>query len=424
MQESALYERWQQLARNGETIRYGGHTLQVLQSGRLNTARGPDFRSARFRLDGIVFQGDVECHLNFQDWYRHQHHLDPAFADVLLHVVNTNNSASATVTHTQSPLPIPTISLPAPTKQITMQSCPIAPAHISLISDLALKRLRLKEHFFQSRMQSASAEQIFYEYFLRALGYSANNDAFQLLAQRLPWSWLSRQSAPDSVFAVYAGTAGFLSSPSDDDFVLKLKNKYRRQIPFLDVAPLAQSVWQFAGVRPFNHPHFRLAAWVHLLFQTSESPFRFLYQILSRRLPIQQAAAQVYDFLRIPCPEYWQTHYGFGLTRRSGKARYFFGRARMDELLVNLILPMFSAIAQSSGSYGFYRYLESFYQQLPARVGYSRFKRLKQTVFQKRQPTLALYQGLFYLEEYYCRTRKCSGCPVQRQSESGAIELK
>ena len=89
----------------------------------------------------------------------------------------------------------------------------------------------------------------------------------------------------------------------------------------------------------------------------------------------------------------------------------------MGELLVNLILPLFSALATNSGSLGFSRYLEDFFLQVPARGGYSRFRQLNGTLFQKKQPTLALYQGLFYLDAYYCRARKCAICPLKQKSE-------
>ena len=416
MQESALYERWQYLALSGDTIRCGGRTLQVLQSGHLNTARGPDFRSARFRLDGVVFQGDVECHLKYQDWYRHQHHLDPAFADVLLHIVDGSGTVFPPVQHEQSAVSIPTFPLPASTKVSLLPPCVIGEAHLPLLSELALKRFHLKTHLFQSLLQSLSAEQIFYEYFMRGLGYSANSGAFQLLAQRLPWSWLSRQSHQDMVCAAYAGTAGFLPQISSDSYCSKLFAYFRRQHSFLDTAPLDRHIWQFAGVRPYNHPHFRLAGWVHLLYSRPETPFHRVYQILSKRLPFTEAYSQLKKYLRVPCPSYWQNHYGFGLKRRSGKARYFLGPARISELLINLILPLFSALAERSGSYGFVRYCEAFYQQLPAQESYAGLKHFSLPAFQKGLAALALYQGLFYLEEYYCRSQKCSICPVNQLS--------
>ncbi len=423
MQESVLYERWQQLALSGETIHYGGRSLQVLQSGRLNTARGPDFRSARFRLDGVVFQGDVECHLKYQDWYHHQHHLDPAFADVLLHIVNASGTALPPVHHEQSAISIPTIPLPVPTANPLQRPCSIRAADLPLLNDLALKRLRLKEHLFQSLLQSFSVEQIFYEYFLRALGYSANSGAFQLLARRLPWSWLSRQSRQDTVCAVYAGTAGFLPYSSSDKIILKLSTCYKREHSFLDAAPLDSSIWQFAGIRPSNHPHFRLAGWVHFFFSLPETPFQIVRQILSSRLPFKQAYAQLQAYLHVPCPPYWQTHYGFGLQRHSGKARSFLGPSRIGELLINLILPLFRALAQGSGSHGFVRYLENFYLYLPAYSGYTYFKQFKLPVFQNERPTLALYQGLFYLEEYYCRTGKCAVCPLNQETGDSRPEI-
>ena len=354
----------------------------------------------------------MECHLKYQDWYYHQHHLDPAFADVLLHIVAGSGTTFPSVQHQQSADSIPTISLPDSIKKGPTQTCSVEATHFPLLTRLALKRFHLKEHLFQTLLQSLSAEQIFYEYFMRGLGYSANSGAFQLLAQRLLWSWLSRQSQRDTVCAVYAGMAGFLSGSSCDKTILNLNNCFERKRPFLDAAPLNNDIWQFAGIRPYNHPHFRLAGWVHLFFRHPEHPYQIIRQILSARLPFKQALEQLQTYLRVPCPAYWQTHYGFGLTRRPGKARYFLGPARIAELLINLILPFFSALANSSDSYGFSRYLEDFYQQIPAYGSYTSFERFNLLVSQKGLPTLALYQGLFYLESYYCRAQKCGICPL------------
>jgi hypothetical protein len=65
----------------------GGDTVEILDKGQLNSYGGPDFTDARIRLAGIVWYGSIELHLHSNHWYQHGHHRDPAYNNVVLHVV-------------------------------------------------------------------------------------------------------------------------------------------------------------------------------------------------------------------------------------------------------------------------------------------------------------------------------------------------
>jgi hypothetical protein len=65
----------------------GKQTVRVLETGKLNTDGGPDFRDAIVRLDGTTFYGDVEIHRTLVDWRLHGHFKDPRYNKVILHVV-------------------------------------------------------------------------------------------------------------------------------------------------------------------------------------------------------------------------------------------------------------------------------------------------------------------------------------------------
>ena len=71
-----------------------GKSVQIFDQGTLNTSNGPDFLNAKIAIDGIVWYGDVELHLQSNGWKNHNHHLDKAFNKVVLHVVidHTNQS--------------------------------------------------------------------------------------------------------------------------------------------------------------------------------------------------------------------------------------------------------------------------------------------------------------------------------------------
>jgi hypothetical protein len=65
----------------------GGAVVEILDFGQWNTGSGPDFSMARVRIDNTTWAGNIEMHLSASDWHRHGHSDDPAYANVILHVV-------------------------------------------------------------------------------------------------------------------------------------------------------------------------------------------------------------------------------------------------------------------------------------------------------------------------------------------------
>ncbi|MXZ47254.1 MAG: DUF2851 family protein [Chloroflexi bacterium] len=64
----------------------------LLRAGRAGRGPGPDVREAAFGgPDGVVLCGDVEVHLAASDFVHHGHLGDPAYADVVLHLVWTDD---------------------------------------------------------------------------------------------------------------------------------------------------------------------------------------------------------------------------------------------------------------------------------------------------------------------------------------------
>ena len=61
--------------------------LVVVRAGQRNTNSGPDFLFAQLQLDKMTWAGHVEMHIKSSDWYAHNHHIDKAYDNVILHVV-------------------------------------------------------------------------------------------------------------------------------------------------------------------------------------------------------------------------------------------------------------------------------------------------------------------------------------------------
>ena len=88
---------WATTVRRGTRLALtDGRTVEVLSPGVLNREAGPDFSHVCLRTDpgslfGRELAGDVEMHLLAGDWNRHGHHTDPAYAAVVLHVVEVDD---------------------------------------------------------------------------------------------------------------------------------------------------------------------------------------------------------------------------------------------------------------------------------------------------------------------------------------------
>ena len=241
------------------------------------------------------------------------------------------------------------------------------------------------------------------------LGFGGNENGFRLLAARLPWSWfyrfVSRQPLR-SVEAVCLGQAGLLSGLSGYGQTLSaLFQVFQSELEF---SPLPNDIWHYSGVRPANYPDFRLAGWSHL-YHRQPNLFTSLYALLMQRLPLQKLQAAINRYFHIICSDYWQSHYR--LNEETHKShRICFGKARITEFLINLIIPLAHALARRNGSIGFIEYLESYYAHIRLPETYSQLK--KQFPSFARNRSAMIIQGLLYARQSYCTKGACTRCPL------------
>src|SRR5206468_12366886 len=88
MTERLLQFIWQfQYFNLGELRLVSGESLQVIFPGNFNTNQGPDFLEARIKIGDTTWAGNIELHLDEDDWIRHAHQEDPNFQNVILHVI-------------------------------------------------------------------------------------------------------------------------------------------------------------------------------------------------------------------------------------------------------------------------------------------------------------------------------------------------
>ncbi len=90
MKEVEFIKWWKNLAGekiflknlNGKEV-----SLLIIYPGEFSSNNGPDFQNACIKLNNKLLKGDVEFHLKAVDWFKHNHHLDPEYNNVVLHIV-------------------------------------------------------------------------------------------------------------------------------------------------------------------------------------------------------------------------------------------------------------------------------------------------------------------------------------------------
>src|SRR3989337_3535283 len=92
MNESFLHYIWQFQYFDKKELRSStGEDITIFNPGFKNTHAGPDFYNAKLKLDNIEWAGSVEIHIYSSGWREHKHQDDPAYENVVLHVVWEEN---------------------------------------------------------------------------------------------------------------------------------------------------------------------------------------------------------------------------------------------------------------------------------------------------------------------------------------------
>jgi Protein of unknown function (DUF2851) len=428
MQEVDLYRLWEHYALKRQPLSWQGHTLRILSAGRLNTHQGPDYQAAYFEYNGVQYRGAVEMHLSLDDWYRHQHHLDPAYRDVQLHIIAEVPKKTSEVRHSMLAAGIPGFVFPITQQTLegsrhsACSSFYQVPQIKNVLQQLALDRLNYKVHVFQKELAPFSVHTLFYYSFFKALGYPFNKNIFEWLARRISIGLIDKyKSTTSNLLALYLGSAGFLDSDYTDPFAQNLKERYKKIYLNLNFSPLSIKRWQFAAVRPANHPEFRLAGWAALVTAHSTAQIFYLfYNLLEQRLPYKNLFTQLKQYMSIRPDGYWQAHYALSKPLANKHNNVYFGQDRIKEIITNLIIPLSMAYSHKNKNHGFMAYLEEFYLSIPGSCNYASIFRRKPWLmaYKKEWPVFNLGQAFLELEQGYCYVEKCAVCPLGRMPQT------
>ncbi|QQU03843.1 DUF2851 family protein [Myroides odoratus] len=393
--------------------------IRVIDPGQWSTLAGPDFFNAQVSIDGQMWAGNVEIHLQSSDWFRHHHEQDSRYDNVILHVVweydtpvfNSRGEEIPTLvvaTYVQPSILNQKERLFTPKATINCQSLlkeSLSPiAWFKWKETLYVERLEDKAIKIQLLLQETTNDwnQVLWCFLAKNFGLNINGDAFLSIAKALPIQILLKEG--DELLHIEAllfGMAGFLKEDPEeilDRYYWDLVKRWKFYQQKYQLQERNAKELHFFKLRPINFPTIRLA---QLAYWFYHQKYNFAVLLQARD------SKELKQLLQADVSPYWQEHYMFGKEGKRTTKRL--SNTFQELVLLNTIIPMQYVFACHKGSI----------EDVERIVEMSRQLKMESnaitTLFQKEGVSLENAfdsQAMIQLNKNYCVMNKCLSCAV------------
>ena len=319
---------------------------ELFHPGIRNRDAGPDFFNAKLRVGKTILVGNVELHFAASEWAKHRHDIDPAYDNVILHVVVQND---APVRHRVTHEPLRTCRMVLPDNLAPFEKGTDTPPLTRKealqwkeeCTALYQRRITEQARALRERLSSESIDNdegaLVRLLLLRYLGAKVNNEAFEQIARALPIRVVRKHTDhPDQLEALYFGTAGLLEDAAVDDYMRHLQEEWT----FLRAKynlPTLGGVVRKLRLRPAAFPHRRLALMAQLHYK---------HPSIEQQLGAVRTCSEAEKLLAVEPSEYWQYHYDFG--KSSAKPLGTISRNTAVVIILNVVMPYLWYLAEAN----------------------------------------------------------------------------
>ena len=310
---------------------------EVLHPGVRNRDAGPDFFAAKMRIGKLIHTGNVELHYAASEWKLHAHDTDPAYDNVILHVVVEDDMP---IIHRTTGKPILTCRMVLPEDCSLFEQNREGVTRLgNLLEDwekqsetLYRQRLSAQVDSLRERLHSKSINEdegaLIRLMLLRYLGARVNNEAFEQIARVLPLRVVRKHTDHlDQLEALYFGTAGLLNPAPEDEYMKHLQEEWNFLRAKYGLMCICGAVRKFR-LRPVAFPHRRLAHMAKLHYE---------HPSIEQQIAAVQTLDEVQSILAVAPSEYWQYHYDFG--KVTDKPLGSISRDTANVIILNVVLP-------------------------------------------------------------------------------------
>ncbi|WP_159473272.1 DUF2851 family protein [Chryseobacterium sp. 18068] len=389
-----------------------GDPVEILDFGRWNTDSGPDFLMARIKTKNIILAGNIELHVRSSDWIFHQHSKDPAYQNIILHVVFQNDVDIKDFADQN----IPTLELKdyidrnvfqkyenllkenqfIPCEKIfNINKIPIHFHEENLLKKLEQKSLEIEADL---QRHKNNYEAVMFHHLAYSFGLTVNALLFKQIAESIDFTIINKiRQNKTQLEALFFGVSGWLETPLDPQMKIWkrefdfLKAKYN--IPEIMIRP------KFLRLRPPNFPTIRLSQFADLYFQHQN--------LFSKIISAQNTNSLFEIFKEIQASDYWTDHFNFGKISSIYHPKVL-TKDFIELIILNTILPV---------KYAYHKHQNEnindeilfFYSEIQSEKN-SIIKEWKKLGLKTK--TSIESQSLIYHFKNYCKAKNCLNCSI------------
>ena len=415
MTEEFLHYLWKFRLVNKELQTRSGEPVTIIHPGEHNRDSGPDFLNARIRLGETVWAGNIEIHLNEYDWYRHNHHLDNAYSNVILHVVFEGNTLETTRFEERFPTVILQGQFPEsiyhryqdvlrnisriPCEKLIQDHDLFYFGHWS--SSLLVERLADKSTFWEKLLEINKFDwaETLHQGIARSFGLKINTLPFELLAKSLPLKIILKyKESPLFLESLAFGQAGMLNRDFPEEYPKSLRKEYDFLSQKHNLKPIDPSLWKFLRLRPSAFPTIRIAQWANLLQHAGQ----FFPTVIDC-----DGIESMERFFSPGTSKYWDDHFTFDKLSSFQPKR--FGESSVQMLIINTVAPFIYFYGDQKGLNNYKEKALALIEEIPgennAVINY--WKTLGLPVDNALKT-----QALMQLRSNYCDRKRCLECRI------------
>ncbi|RZJ54448.1 MAG: DUF2851 family protein [Flavobacterium sp.] len=389
-------------------------SLTILKIGEYLELSGPDFFNAQIIIGNQKWAGNVEIHLKSSDWYLHGHEKDPAYENVILHVVWEHDTEIFREDNTEIPVLIikdyvtPEIlnsyySLTNPKSWISCEK------ELAQIDDfvfgnwkerLFFERLERKSKFVYDLLEETNQdwEAVLFCFLAKNFGLNTNGNTFLQIAKSIPFSIIRKESFEiENLEALLFGSSGLLDADKQDVYFNDLKFRYFYLLHKYQLQKVYTDPLQFFKHRPDNFPTIRLSQLAGLYNR---------HQNLFSKIIALKSVKEVYELFSVSAGSYWNNHYQFD--KESPKKAKPLSKAFIDLIILNTIIPIQFAYSERMGEPVF-EDLIIFMKEVPPEKNsiiekFDSFGVISKNAFET--------QSLLQLKNEFCNNKSCLKCAI------------
>lgn len=392
-----------------------GKEINVLFQGHWNRNAGPDFFEAKLRIGKELWIGSVEVHVKSSEWHKHGHSGDPAYANVILHVVLEDDKPLINIAGEEVPTLVLKDFLDAslferyrrfigsPEVFPCSGFLPEVPsaARAAWLHRMAIERLETRSKRFAELLLQYRNDwnAVWWQTLCRAFGFGVNQVAFEIIASSLPWQRLARIAHRigdlEAVLCVHSSWNRLDKSLHNFADIGRRYDHYSRM---WNIKPIPPSAWRKGKMKPANHPRVRLGQLAALI---AADVIQWRRVSAAEDLCELRALFDVQkevNFLRLKVEQ--------GHTERIGKQA-------ADRLLANAVLPLRFYHARLKGDQAEVQQVLDWFDLLKPED-----HRIARQWKASGWPVASMLesQAQLHLFREYCSLKKCLSCSIGVQA--------